>query len=62
MKLERISAADQIEFPKAKPLSSSQSVWKRSALAPEKKRMIETIRTRACERAMRRSLSQAMLS
>jgi hypothetical protein len=37
MKLERIKAADQTEFPKAKPLSRSQRVWKRSALLPERK-------------------------
>ena len=46
MKLERIKAADQTEFPKAKPLSRSQRVWKRSALVPERKRMAETIATR----------------
>jgi hypothetical protein len=46
MKLERISAADQTEFPKAKPLSRSQSVWKRSALQPERKEMAETVATR----------------
>lgn len=46
IKLERIKAADQTEFPKAKPLSRSQRVWKRSALLPERKRMAETIATR----------------
>src|SRR4051812_10226494 len=48
MKLERIRAADQTEFPKARPLSRSQSVWNRSALHPERKRMAETIATRTC--------------
>ena len=46
IKLERIKAADQMEFPKAKPLSRSQRVWKRSALHPERKRTAETIATR----------------
>jgi hypothetical protein len=46
MKLERIKAADQTEFPKTKPLSRSQSVSKRSALQPERKRIAETIATR----------------
>jgi len=46
IKLERIKAADQTEFPKANPLSRSQRVWKRSALHPERKRMAETIATR----------------
>src|SRR5437016_7459562 len=50
IKLERIKAADQTEFPKAKPLSRSQRVWKRSALLPERKRMTETIATRTCPR------------
>src|SRR2546429_8483825 len=49
MKLERIKAADQTEFPKAKPLSRSQRVWKRSALLPERKRIAETIATRTSQ-------------
>src|ERR1700704_5614068 len=49
IKLERIKAADQTEFPKAKPLSRSQRVWKRSALLPERKRMTETIATRTSQ-------------
>jgi len=46
MKLERIRAADQTELPKARPLSRSQRVWKRSALHPERKRIAEIIATR----------------
>src|SRR5438067_6282249 len=41
MKLERISAAAQIELPKANPLSRSHEVWKMSALAPDRKRTSE---------------------
>src|SRR5207237_9680603 len=41
MKLERISAAAQIELPKANPLSRSHKVWKMSALAPDRKRTSE---------------------
>src|SRR5207237_10869503 len=41
MKLERISAAAQIELPKANPLSRSHKVRKMSALAPDRKRTTE---------------------
>jgi hypothetical protein len=54
MKLERINAADQTEFPKAKPLRRSQRVWKRSALQPERNRMAETIAVRTGQ-SLRRS-------
>src|SRR3984893_13834779 len=42
MKLDKISAADQTEFPKARPLRRSQSVSNKSALHPERKRITET--------------------
>src|SRR5215510_1869347 len=46
MKLERISAAAQIELPNAKPLSRSHSVSKISAPVPERKRTTQKTATR----------------
>src|SRR5713226_8183045 len=46
MKLERISAAAQIELPNARPLNRSQSVSKISALIPDMKRTPERIASR----------------
>src|ERR1700757_347107 len=46
MKLERISAAAQIELPNAKPLNRSHSVSKISAPMPEKKRITQKTATR----------------
>ena len=46
MKLERISAAAQIELPKAKPLSRSHSVSKIRAPVPERKRTPQRTATR----------------
>jgi hypothetical protein len=48
MKLERIRAAAQTEFPKARPLSRSQSVSKMSAPIPDKKRIPDRIAMRIC--------------
>jgi hypothetical protein len=45
MKLERISAAAQIELPNAKPLSRSHSVSKISAPVPERKRTPQSTAT-----------------
>jgi hypothetical protein len=46
MKLERIRAADQTEFPKTSPLRRSHKVWKMRALAPERKRTTERANAR----------------
>jgi hypothetical protein len=46
MKLERIRAAAQTEFPKARPLSRSQSVSKMSAPIPDRKRIPDRIAMR----------------
>jgi len=46
MKLERISAAAQIELPNARPLNRNQSVSKISALIPDRKRTSERIASR----------------
>src|SRR5207248_10980675 len=45
MKLERINAAAQMEFPNARPLNRSQSVSKISATIPDRKRMAERTAT-----------------
>src|SRR5207248_11389358 len=52
MKLERINAAAQTEFPNASPLSRSQSVSKMSAAVPERKRMPERIVTGTLPRGL----------
>src|SRR5712691_1006956 len=46
MKLDKIKAADQTEFPNASPLNRNQSVSNRSALHPDKKRISEIRTTR----------------
>jgi hypothetical protein len=46
MKLERINAAAQVELPKARPLSRSQSVSKISAPIPDRKSNAENTTTR----------------
>jgi len=46
MKLERINAAAQIEFPNANPLNRSHNVSKMSAPIPDRKRIPERIATR----------------
>src|SRR5207247_10464574 len=46
MKLERISAAAQIELPNVKPLSRNQSVSKIRAPVPERKRTPQRTATR----------------
>src|ERR1043166_3191777 len=53
MKLDKINAVDQTEFPNANPLSRSQSVSNKSALHPEKKRINETKATRTAQDSMR---------
>ena len=45
MKLERINAAAQVELPKARPLSRSQSVSKISAPIPDRNRIAERTAT-----------------
>jgi hypothetical protein len=49
MKLDKISAADQTEFPNTSPLIRSQSVSNRSALHPDRKSMSEIEATRTGE-------------
>jgi len=46
IKLERINAAAQTEFPKLKPLSRSQRASKMSALMPDRNRIPERIAAR----------------
>ena len=46
IKLERINAAAQTEFPKLKPLSRSHNVSKMSEPIPDRKRIPERIATR----------------
>src|SRR5919109_1318061 len=60
MKLERISAAAQIELPNAKPLNRSQSISKTNAPRPEKNRTPQRTATRelcdftACDACLER--------
>ena len=61
MKLERIRAAARTEFPKAKPLSRSQSVSKMSAPIPDRKRIPDRIAMRICVFLFYRSRSSAEL-